>query len=151
MTATPVLMILAEVFVPGHPKTKGSMEHIGGGKLRESVTGSKKWRQLVASQIKGNCAPGCFCGRVGVWITSYLQCPAGQDPWAWIMGDKSGDTDKLARNVLDAIGCESKDDACLIANDAQVWNLMSSKRLAHAGMLPGQQIRVWAIPESEPW
>ena len=170
-----VLEILAECEVRGHPKTKGSLEHIGNGQLRESVRGSNAWRKMVAERVGAdrrrrlwpNPLPlpdpmlgevsDPFNGRVGVRVVSYLQPPAAVlrrdvEVWRdWLMSDKSGDVDKLLRNVLDAIGCEDKDDAQLIANDGQVWDAMSHKRLAVGGVAPGQLIQIWKIPEDAPW
>lgn len=158
------LEILAECQVQGHAKTKGSLEHIGGGKMREAVTGSGRWRKLVAERVRADhrrrlWTPTLepFEGRVGVRVVSYLQPPASvlrRAPQAWqewLLGDKSGDADKLLRNVLDALGCEGADDARLIRNDGQVWDAMSHKRLAVDGVPPGQLIQVWKIPEDTPW
>jgi len=169
--ASPALVILAEVFVPGHPKTKGSMEHIGGGKMRESVANSGRWRKLVAQQVKADFVlrepqrhfnmgleggvswpmdlP--YAGRVGVRVVSHVQAATGHEDWferakKWLMTKFSGDVDKYARNVLDALT-----DSGIIADDSQVWDLFSSKRLAGPGAMPGQTIQVWIIPESMPW
>lgn len=147
-------LVLCEAWIPGHAKTKGSLEHIGGGKMRESVTGSKTWRQLAARMVKPFVNGEPYRGRVGVLVTSFLKPPERMSlaqAREWILGDKSGDADKLLRNVCDAIGCEDKDDARLILNDGQVSPGVSYKRLAYGGSLPGQMIRVWAVPESEPW
>lgn len=171
----PVFDILVDCQVQGHPKTKGSLEHIGQGKMRESVTGSKQWRKMVAERVGADRrrrlwpnplplpdpmfgeVPDPFNGRVGVRVVSYLQPPPAMlrrpaSAWRhWLMSDKSGDADKLLRNVLDAIGCENADDAHLIDNDGQVWDAFSHKRLAVGGVAPGQLIQVWKIPEETPW
>lgn len=147
---SPALVVLAETFVAGHAKTKGSLTFKGGRHVEEAVRGSGDWRKLVADSL-GRASTGLHAeeGRVGVWITSYLQPYAAKDlldPQGWIMSQRSGDVDKLARNVLDALT-----DSGLIGDDAQVWDVFSSKRLACPGMMPGQQIRVWAIPDGVPW
>jgi hypothetical protein len=167
---TDAMKVLVEFQVFGHPKTKGSLEHIGQGKMRESVRGSKAWRKMVAERAKADHLKRCEAtgmselgrplrweGRVGVRVVSYLQPPPhvlrlASEAWHdWIMSDKSGDSDKLARNVLDALGCEDQDDAQIFINDGQVWDLFSHKRLAVGGTQPGQLIQVWSIPDSEAW
>lgn len=148
-------MILAEVWVPGHSKTKGSLDFVTKSHVREAVPGSGRWRQLVAARVKEDAEKRYpdkenLGNRIGVRIVSYLQ-PSRQmldkgEAGDWILGRSAGDVDKLARNVLDALT-----DSGVIGDDAQVWDLMSSKRLAKEGMMPGQQIQVWLIPDSAPW
>jgi hypothetical protein len=154
------LVVLCDVFVPGHAKTKGSLEHIGGGQLRDKPS-SYRWRKLVAERVRGDFAKR-FAGmaiipphegRVGVRIISYGQTRGVFERWAaWLIAKAGfGDVDKLARNVLDALSCEREDDAHLIADDSLVVDLYSHKRLALPGMMFGQQITVWVIPEDAPW
>jgi len=154
------VQILAEIFIHGHPKTKGSLEVVTPKYVRERP-GSSRWRKLVADRLRvdyGKRAEaigvydegmsGPYAGRTGVRIVSYLQPPAS---WLarvqeWLVSQFSGDGDKLARNVLDALT-----DSGLIVDDGQVWDLFSHKRLAAPGTPPGQHIQVWIIPESAPW
>lgn len=156
-------VILCDVFVPGHAKTKGSMESLGNGKMRDKPS-SRVWRKLIAERVKQSAAklhgvawdpvePEPFTGRVGVRIVSYGQPPSGPRSMVlWLIARAGfGDVDKLARNVLDALSCEDPDDAHLIADDSQVVDLYSHKRLAMPGMMVGQQITVWVIPEDAPW
>lgn len=154
-------LVLCDVFVPGHAKTKGSLEHIGNGQLRDKPS-SYKWRKLVAERVKSDVAKRFagmalvppFDGRVGVRIISYGMTPQGilAKGMAYLIAKAGfGDVDKLARNVLDALGCDKEDDAHLIMDDSQVVDLYSHKRLALPGMMMGQQITVWAIPEDVPW
>lgn len=191
MTTQVGVLILAECFVSGHPKTKGSLEFVTAKHVREKP-GSDRWRKLVADRLRtdalkrspakkedrcGGCTSalclldGCaevriagrgdegtsgpYAGRIGVRIVSFLQVPAQPKPalrnWLdhameWLVCKFSGDVDKLARNVLDALT-----DSGVIVDDAQVVDLFSHKRLAQPGMMPGQQIQVWAIPESASW
>lgn len=158
------LVILCDVFVPGHAKTKGSMEALGNGKMRDKPS-SRVWRKLIAERVKADGIKRLIDygpmvpheGRVGVRIVSYGQTATGQEGWLvkamkWLIARAGfGDVDKFARNVLDALSCEDPDDAHLIADDSQVVDLYSHKRLAMPGMMVGQQITVWAIPEDAPW
>lgn len=165
------IVILCDVFVPGHAKTKGSMQPLGNGKMVDKPS-SRVWRKLIAERVKGDAAKRHahgyvaeasmqYDGRVGVRIISYGHAGPAKTPtgnWlstrleAWLIARAGfGDVDKLARNVLDAISSEDKDDAHLIADDSQVVDLFSHKRLALPGTMVGQQITVWAIPENAPW
>lgn len=152
----PPLVILTEVQVMGHAKTKGSLTFKGNGHVEEKP-GSDRWRKLVAasvgrdfdarSQARGLYGP--VGGRVGVRITTWLQAPAGKwhERWMdWLLSQFSGDGDKLARNVLDALT-----DSGVIADDGQVVDLFHHKRIAREGMMPGQAIQVWEVPEWSPW
>src|SRR5678816_4624759 len=40
------------VFIPGAPKSKGSLEHRGNGKMRESVIGSMTWKRIMAGMLR---------------------------------------------------------------------------------------------------
>lgn len=155
-----VTVILCDVFVSGHPKTKGSMEALGNGKMRDKPS-ARVWRKLVAKRVGQDCvkrAPWLspHQGRIGVRIVSYMQTATGQEGWwekakAWLISKLCGDVDKLARCVLDALGCQDKEDAHLIGDDAQVVDLFSHKRLVQPGQMVGQQITVWVVPEDQPW
>lgn len=165
MTSLGTVMVLAEVTVTGHPKTKGSLEVVTKTHVREKP-GSARWRALVVERLRtgrrewerewnmthpeGPTAVlgQSYTGRVGVLIVNYLQPPAS---WServqeWLCSQFSGDADKLARNVLDAAV-----DAGVIADDGQVMDLYCHKRLAHSGMLPGQRIQIWCVPEEHEW
>ena len=165
-------VILASVYVAGHPKTKGSMTPLGNGKMVDKPD-SLAWRVLVAERLKTDRAireitAGCghepAQGRVGVQVISYLQAPrSGPSQWwdrarDWIISKLSGDVDKLLRNVLDALsacdescGARCKKHSGVIGDDSQVWDLYGHKRTASPGVVPGQQITVWLIPEDAPW
>lgn len=163
-------LVLAEVFVSGHPKTKGSLTAVTAKHLRDTP-GSELWRICVVDRVRTDMAARSrpwvtypAQGRIGVRVISYLQLPNPaltnwwERAYAWIMSKLSGDVDKLERNVLDALSaCDEKcakgcrKHAGLIGDDAQVWDLYGHKRLAAPGVVPGQRIMVWQIPEDEPW
>lgn len=164
MTTMALVTVLAEVFVTGHPKTKGSLEVVTTKHVREKP-GSSRWRALVADRLRADMLgrdiwaevsaeglAGPYAGRVGVLIVSYLQPPARRVPMTaqevreWLCGQYSSDVDKLARNVLDAAV-----DAGVIVDDGQVVDLYSHKRLAREGMMPGQRIQIWITPEGHEW
>lgn len=101
-------------WVPGRPKTKGSMavRNAKAGTMRESVVGSSQWRQLVARQARDNRQRAdAWTGPAGV--SAYFYLPR-EDPAA----PRTGDLDKLTRNVLDAL-----EDAGIWEDDAQCVTL----------------------------
>lgn len=129
-------------WVPGPPKTKGSLEvvntgrnAVGGRVVLQDSSASKRWRKLVAyaaEQAKGS-----------VWSTpggvhAYpLDGPVAVDLTFGLSGDpvavRSGDLDKLYRNVLDALT-----DAGVYEDDVQVVRLSGSKSEGE----PGVRVRV---------
>lgn len=160
MTMMLPVVMLAETYVSGHPKTKGSLEVVTTKHVREKP-GSARWRAIVADALRRDFArrpivleaqseglSGPYAGRVGILIVSYLQPP---QTWRervaeWMLGQYSSDADKLARNVLDAAV-----DAGVIVDDGQVMDLYSHKRLCSIGSMPGQRIQIWATPKEHEW
>lgn len=94
-------MIITAVWVPGHPKTKGSMEHIGRGQMRETVD-NKRWRELVTVAVREDIARRSAepptSGPVSVDMTFWLD---HQDVYGPSSG--AGDLDKLLRLIGDAL------------------------------------------------
>lgn len=151
--------MLADVFVSGNARTKGSMESKGRGKMvdkpatytrmalvRERLEADLKIRQMMFAGVYP------WSGRVGVRITSYMQAAGtGKQGWlerakAWLISKLCGDVDKQARLVLDCLT-----EAGVVVDDGQVVHLEGYKRLAQPGMIPGQQIQVWTIGDEVPW
>ena len=148
------LVVVTEVFVPGAPKTKGSLDPIGGGRVRENVRGSKTWRALVARAVRDERARRGMVvptsAPVGVHALFRLPAPVALAG----MSDEElsnhvpiearvGDIDKLCRNVLDALK-----DAGAYADDNQVCKLTSGKVYAMGGEPQGVLIQCWELP---PW
>lgn len=106
--------LLVMTWVPGSPKTKGSLRVRNGrtGVLVESVAGSGRWRQLIAkkaAECRQQSEP--WAGPAGVSAYFYL-------PRADPAQVRAGDIDKLTRNVLDAL-----QDAKIWADDVQCVSL----------------------------
>lgn len=169
-------MILVDVWVAGRPKTKGSMTIRPNGSAYESVIGSPTWRALMAGAVKddyrrrhaginGDTVPGPHPGPVAVYVAAHLPPPEDPGPggyairrtwfakalqmlttWGWPVWDQSGDLDKLARNVLDAIGSTAKNAKYrggAITDDVLVCSLVASKHVAgDAGRPPGVSIQI---------
>jgi len=136
-----------DLWVPGVPRTKGSLRIVNKGRavLSESVAGSKRWRQLVAYSVRGQMGSDWpVAGPVGVGLSFYLPV----DPYA----SRAGDIDKLVRNVLDALsdctpGCaeECKDHAGFYRDDVQVGHVITVKDGPADN--PGVHIRTWTLRE----
>jgi Holliday junction resolvase RusA-like endonuclease len=148
------ISVVTEVWVPGAPKTKGSLDHVGGGRVRENVIGSKTWRSLVARRVASErMQRGLFVptsAPVGVRVLLRLPVPvelADLAPGALIdhapIEERVGDTDKLYRNVLDAL-----QDAGAYRNDNQVCKLSGGKVYATDSEPQGAFIQCW---ELLPW
>lgn len=133
--------------VPGHPKTKGSLEVINSGRLTgrpvlRDTPASKRWRQLVAyatqramaerQNINGSTPlVGPIEGPVRIEVIYRLAVTEER-----LIEQGSGDVDKLDRNLLDAL-----QDAGLYANDAQVVRCWSEK--VSDLQTPGMSVAIW--------
>lgn len=140
-------MELISLFVPGRPRTKGSMKCLGGRShnMVEQVTESKPWRdkiqRAIVREVRQRLAaegplldvPLPYTGAVIVSAAFSYERPAtgvGVDlPYPTIEAgvNANGDVDKLFRNLLDAL-----QGSGLIKNDAQVVQGLPSKRWAGA-------------------
>lgn len=102
-------------FVPGQPKTKGSMVARPNGSMREGVVGSKRWRMLMAARFRQE-----YRGiepMSGPVMVSCVWLLAGNP-----VATRAGDIDKLVRNLLDALT-----DARVYLDDVQVVKLVTEK------------------------
>lgn len=129
-------------FVPGRPKTKGSMVARPNGSMRENVAGSGMWRQLMAyaAKLEMRRRPDVrwpLAGPVSVRALFWLPVTP--------IGARVGDIDKLCRNLLDAL-----DDAGVYADDVQVVDLVARKMqvddrgadVSGPGLNPGVSVTV---------
>lgn len=140
--------IVTECWVPGHPKTKGSLRHRGHGQLEESVGGSKMWRMLMAQTIREDRAVRGLTipavGPVAVRIAYWLDPPMrpGEEWPATPIWPGAGDGDKLQRNTLDALK-----DAGAYQDDNQVCRFIVDKLTmpipTHDG--PGMRLQCWEM------
>lgn len=148
------ITVVTEVWVPGAPKTKGSLDHIGDGRVRENVAGSTTWRKLVAERVSAERARRGLAvptlAPVGVRVLFVLPAPVGlSDLPPGGLADRApteprvGDTDKLYRNVLDALT-----DAGAYRDDNQVCKLSGGKVYATDAEPQGAFIQCW---ELLPW
>jgi Holliday junction resolvase RusA-like endonuclease len=125
-----------DIWVPGRPKTKGSMEVVNGrrGVLRESVAGSARWRALLAYEprkiVKQSPEMYPLVGPVAVDLLFVL-------PVVDVASGRCGDIDKLVRNVLDALK-----DAGVYSDDVQVTGVVAEKAAASDLLAPGVRVKV---------
>jgi Holliday junction resolvase RusA-like endonuclease len=127
------------VWVPGVAKTKGSMvqqQRARGGRLVQSVEGSERWAALVTQATAaalgvrlGLPRAGAVAVRLSFWL-----------PVEDVTAAQSGDVDKLARNVLDALT-----KAGAYGDDVQVVALVVNKYPARAHPGPGLLLQVWPL------
>lgn len=141
-------MTAVDFWVPGVPVPKGSLRHVGNGRLIESAKGLADWRHAIYMHalvtLKMRKDPP-FDGPVSVTLDFYLPRPASHfrsgdrsrelRPTAPTRPGKRPDVDKLAR-VIDAIT-----DAGLWRDDAQVVDLIARKHFADE-RIPGCRVRI---------
>ena len=112
--------IIIEAF--GVPKPKGSMKHVGRGRMVESVKGSTKWKDAVkkaAVAVMADQPP--LEGPIVASIVATMPRPKSRKGLLPITRS-SGDLDKLVRNCLDAVS------KVAIVDDSQVVLLCATKR-----------------------
>lgn len=146
-----MITIVTETFVPGQPKTKGSMRGVGGGNMIESVAGSTRWRMLVAERVRRDRAQRQLdvpsARPVGVRLVFWVEPPVsliGTERAATATWIGAGDVDKLARNVLDALT-----DARAYADDNQVVRLLVEECVAAPNRPAGVLVQCWELNDLE--
>jgi len=137
---------LIEVFVPGWPRTKGSVEHKGGGRVSDTEL-SIKWRQMMAYKFRQAYADQPPAeGAIRVELLAMLPVRAWED-LIRRGAQGNGDIDKLLRNVFDALAQDLKKPhlaAAVYLDDAQVIDECTSKRKAPVGA-SGVHVRAWEV------
>lgn len=141
-------MILTECWIPGLPKTKGSLNFIGDRYVEESVKGSARWRVLVAEAVRRDRRARAGNGRT----VEPAYGPIAVRALFWLpvepIKPRAGDIDKLARNVLDALADDAKvasKNGGAYVNDNQVCDLRAVKLLADDQHSPGLLLTVWSL------
>lgn len=142
------------------PAPKGSLAPKGrrGQRVRlvEQVAGSKPFRVAVAAAARRAVAGRAVAGRPGYPLVGpvevHLVCafdkPASYPKRrrCWPVSRGSGDLDKLARNVLDALT-----DAGVVGDDSQVCRLVADKDYAGFGVAAGRaEAGAWVMVRPHP-
>lgn len=130
------------VVVNGIPKPKGSLRHIGRGRLVEQVKGSGTWRDRIAWAAREQHGGEPITVAVVVDFEVRVEPPksAPKRRGTLPITRSSGDLDKHARNICDALvdGGVIKDDSCVV-------DLRGRKRHCLLGETPGAVIEVWPV------
>lgn len=153
--------ILAECWIPGRPRTKGSLNDHGNGGMSDSPA-SKRWRAHMVDSVRDHIASPLLPAPMSkrpiriealVFMPSVTANEVEDDVYAATRRNTSnGDLDKLARNLLDALARDLHDDqrkgADLFVDDVQVIDLPVRKVLE--GQLgPGILVRVTELDATE--
>jgi hypothetical protein len=156
------VILIVDTFVPGAAKTKGSLDITKRGYAVENVPGSVTWRCLVAERMRAYLAQTRQDEPASVPVRVQLDCwlplPRSHEALddltrvaaTW---PRSGDVDKLARNVLDALSCPPKGTApaelkkygSVYVDDVLVQSLIVSKYAASDQWPMGVRVRVWRL------
>lgn len=150
------LSVVTECYVAGLARTKGSMTHVGNGRMVESVAGSKTWRRLVSAAVRSErvrrLGEGCKPSHAALSFRLAFFLDGALDDVAWLVREGTGDIDKLTRNVLDALQDEFRVgmvDSGAVVNDSQFQRGLISKYGCPAGETPGVLIQVWERTDGE--
>lgn len=151
--------ILAEVFVPGRPRPKGSLDCKGGNgrahRMEENNPESKPWRRQMAAALtadrdrRGFVMP--WAAPVDVAFTAFFDPPhAGVITWPVPCRTvDGGDKDKLERNVLDALQDQVGDSLAVLADDSLVVGGFGEKVFTEQAGQQGIWIRVTTVEMAE--
>jgi crossover junction endodeoxyribonuclease RusA len=143
-----------DLYVVGTPRPKGSMRHVGKGRMVEQIKASPDWRLAVkdVAHARVRCAcPDLDChtllpgfpydAPVAVEIWLWFARPASAKKGAaWPSSRHTGDIDKHARNILDAL-----QDAGVLKDDARAVDLNTHKRYCGPDETPGARIVIKEI------
>lgn len=153
---------IISVWVPGHPRTKGSLTGgrtgAGGVRLADSTL-SRQWRAAICDVLVPEITdPVVKRGKTWRQLRPgwpRRDVPIAVSAWFWFerpvlgrgaepIGRQYGDLDKLVRNVLDAL-----QDSGVYADDAQVQRLMEVGKsfcgFGEHSRGEGAQITVWEM------
>ena len=139
---------LAEIWIPGRPRTKGSLKVITPRgqrpRLIEDHKHSKPWRVRMTNAIRDADTSFAepYAGPVAVGATFVFERHGATAktlayPTLNAGVNACGDLDKLLRNLLDAL-----QDAAVIVDDAQVCSVGTSKSW---GGEAGVRLSVWTL------
>lgn len=125
------------LWVPGKPLPKGSLRHIGNGRMIEQ-TKVKDWMKEIRShilEIYPNPVP-LFQSPVRAEITFWFPRPLAAKNRLYPHMRSVGDIDKLVRAVLDAL------QPVVLADDSLVVSLMANKFYEADGKPQGAWITI---------
>lgn len=113
--------MIFNAFVPGKPLPKGSLRHVGNGRLIEQ-TKVKGWMGDIRAHIAEHYQDGpLFTTPVSALVTFHFPRPAAAKNRLYPHMRSAGDIDKLVRAVLDAL------QPSVLADDSLVVYLTAGK------------------------
>ena len=140
--------LLLDIDVIGTPRPKGSLRHVGHGRLVEQLKHSPDWRHTIVetagtiTRADGDTwtlrdgYPSTDPADVRIELR-FSRPKSAPKRVVWPSSRSTGDADKHARNCLDALV-----DAGVLKDDSQVINLLVVKRYCAANETPGARITV---------
>lgn len=150
--------ILAEVFVPGRPRPKGSLRCRGGRShtMEEDNEHSKPWRISMAGALRADRdARGYHLtpwgGAVDVSVFAFFE-PSGvaaSSLGAPLRPADGGDVDKIVRNVLDALQDGNEQSPRVLGDDSLVIGLYAEEIFTNITGEQGIWIRVTTVDAAE--
>jgi len=160
-----VTRVLAECWIPGRPRTKGSLNDHGNGGMSDSPD-SKRWRAHMVASVRdaASTEQGALSTRpIRIEALCFMPATAAEEleddgvtAYAATSTKRTsgnGDLDKLARNLLDALARDLHDDARkgadLFTDDTRVIDMPIRKVLASSVFGPGILVRVTELDAIE--
>jgi Holliday junction resolvase RusA-like endonuclease len=163
---------LARFFVPGRPRTKGSLKfncmknRAHTVRVQEEVAESKTWRTKVARACREQqlADHGTLLKHEGaVWVRLWFYFARQEYVNGGVIEShetpfptniRLGDIDKLTRNILDALSVPTAENqkplcSCLIKDDSQVVDLFAQKRWADEEHPEGVSVTVTTLDHDE--
>lgn len=149
------MLPVLDIWVPGLPKTKGSVNAYGPGQVEPSSKGMKTWANLVASRAMRGIGyrpghpPHVQAPDAAFTLVAYFLPAPGAvgylDPaTGGLSGARVGDLDKLERCVNDALT-----EARVWDDDVQVVRALPEKHYAGPDIGTGAHIRVFQLTPDE--
>lgn len=136
------MRLVVDVWVPGVPVTKGSVDVGRHGQVRQSARGYAAWSDAVRVAVLADMARRDRLVRrdelAMIRCSFWVHGSGAGHAMPWRIGD--GDGDKLERCVWDGV---TKAGAWV--DDAQVVEWAGSRRYASASRAAGVHIAIWAI------
>lgn len=170
------MKLLTATWVPGHPRTKGSLELVNaGGRTKtgarrapalQDSDASRTWLLLTVGRVREDLRRRApyhrpstepIYARMAFWIPPYHRiAESGIDELAAAAWERAGDVDKLARNVLDALSAPDADTetarrkrAGVYADDVQVQTMNVERYAASDFSPPGCALEIYELTTSE--
>ena len=126
--------------VCGIPRSKGSMRHVGHGRMIESNRGVTEWIEAVGKtalhERQAQAQYEILEGPVSVRLAFFLPRPKSEPKRRVTWPDRRPDLDKMTRAILDAL------TGILYADDGQVTYIVATKAWAESAATVGVAIHV---------